>query len=141
MAPHSSTLAWKIPWTEETGRLQSIGLQRDTTEATCTIAASDGLASVPKNARAPLAHPAVELRVSPQWRPLWMSCRCGPASVAFLDGIRWASCRNMPLGFLHVLPDLTACFFFIMSNIPLSPAFLFVCGDILRSREGTWPQV
>ena len=28
MAPHSSTLAWKIPWTEEPGRLQSIGLQR-----------------------------------------------------------------------------------------------------------------
>ena len=26
MAPHSSTLAWKIPWTEETGRLQSMGL-------------------------------------------------------------------------------------------------------------------
>ena len=28
MAPHSSTLAWKIPWTEEPGRLQSIGSQR-----------------------------------------------------------------------------------------------------------------
>ena len=25
MAPHSSTLAWKIPWTEESGRLQSVG--------------------------------------------------------------------------------------------------------------------
>ena len=25
MATHSSTLAWKIPWTEEPGRLQSIG--------------------------------------------------------------------------------------------------------------------
>ena len=25
MATHSSTLAWKIPWTEETGRLQSRG--------------------------------------------------------------------------------------------------------------------
>ena len=25
MAPHSSTLAWKIPWTEESGRLQSWG--------------------------------------------------------------------------------------------------------------------
>ena len=25
MAPHSSTLAWKIPWTEEPGRLQSTG--------------------------------------------------------------------------------------------------------------------
>ena len=33
MAPHSSTLAWKIPWTEEPGRLQSMGSQRvDTTE-------------------------------------------------------------------------------------------------------------
>ena len=25
MAPHFSTLAWKIPWTEEPGRLQSMG--------------------------------------------------------------------------------------------------------------------
>ena len=28
MATHSSTLAWKIPWMEERGRLQSMGLQR-----------------------------------------------------------------------------------------------------------------
>ena len=28
MATHSSTLAWKIPWTEEAGRLQSMGSQR-----------------------------------------------------------------------------------------------------------------
>ena len=28
MAPHSSTLAWRIPWTEEPGRLQSMGSQR-----------------------------------------------------------------------------------------------------------------
>ena len=28
MATHSSVLAWKIPWTEEPGRLQSMGLQR-----------------------------------------------------------------------------------------------------------------
>ena len=28
MAPHSSTLAWKISWTEEPGRLQSMGSQR-----------------------------------------------------------------------------------------------------------------
>ena len=27
MATHSSILAWKIPWTEETGRLQSMGSQ------------------------------------------------------------------------------------------------------------------
>ena len=33
MATHSSTLAWKIPWTEEPSRLQSVGSQRvDMTE-------------------------------------------------------------------------------------------------------------
>ena len=33
MAPHSSTLAWKIPWTEEPGRLQSWGREEsDMTE-------------------------------------------------------------------------------------------------------------
>ena len=30
MATHSSILAWRIPWTEEPGGLQSIGLQRAT---------------------------------------------------------------------------------------------------------------
>ena len=33
MAPHSSTLAWKIPWTEEPGRLQSMSREEsDRTE-------------------------------------------------------------------------------------------------------------
>ena len=31
MAPHSSTLAWKIPWTEEPGRLQSMGVAKSRT--------------------------------------------------------------------------------------------------------------
>ena len=30
MATHSSTLAWEIPWMEEPGRLQSMGLQSQT---------------------------------------------------------------------------------------------------------------
>ena len=37
MAPHSSILAWEIPWTEEAGRLQSIasvGKELDTTKVT-----------------------------------------------------------------------------------------------------------
>ena len=35
MATHSSILAWRIPWTEEPGGLQSIGSKkRDTTEVT-----------------------------------------------------------------------------------------------------------
>ena len=40
MAAHSGILAWKIPWTEKPGRLQSMGLQRvrhtSETECTCT---------------------------------------------------------------------------------------------------------
>ena len=33
MTTHSSTLAWKIPWTEEPGRLESMGFQEsDSTE-------------------------------------------------------------------------------------------------------------
>ena len=32
MATHSSILAWEIPWTEEPGRLQSMGSQLDMTE-------------------------------------------------------------------------------------------------------------
>ena len=31
MAPHSSTLAWQIPWTEEPGRLQSLGSTKSRT--------------------------------------------------------------------------------------------------------------
>ena len=32
MATHSSILAWEIPWTEEAGRLQSMGLQKSQTQ-------------------------------------------------------------------------------------------------------------
>ena len=31
MATHSNTLAWRIPWTEEPGRLQSMGSQKSRT--------------------------------------------------------------------------------------------------------------
>ena len=32
MATHSNILAWKIPWTEEPGRLQSMGSQKSQTQ-------------------------------------------------------------------------------------------------------------
>ena len=35
MATHANILAWKIPWTEKPGGLQSMGSQRDITEHTC----------------------------------------------------------------------------------------------------------
>ena len=46
MAPHSSTLAWKIPWTEEPGRQQPMGFKEsDTTELIHTYMA---LSAVPE---------------------------------------------------------------------------------------------
>ena len=37
IATHSNTLAWKIPWMEEPGGLQSIGLQRVGYDLTATV--------------------------------------------------------------------------------------------------------
>ena len=34
MVTHSSNVAWRIPWTEEPGRIRSVAQNRDTTEAT-----------------------------------------------------------------------------------------------------------
>ena len=36
MATHSGILAWRIPWTEEPNRLQSMGLQKSQTRLTNT---------------------------------------------------------------------------------------------------------
>ena len=36
MATHSSILAWKIPWTEEPGRLESIGVAKSQTQLSLT---------------------------------------------------------------------------------------------------------
>ena len=45
MATQSNILAWRIPWTQEPSVLQSIGWQRDTTEATHTCYPSSGRSS------------------------------------------------------------------------------------------------
>ena len=37
MAPHSSTLAWRVPWTEEPGGLQSMGSLRRLSDFTFTF--------------------------------------------------------------------------------------------------------
>ena len=46
MAPHSSILAWKIPWTEEPGGLQSMGSHRvghDRNDLAAAAAAGGGM--------------------------------------------------------------------------------------------------
>ena len=48
-ATHSSILAWKIPWTKETGRLQSMGLQRITHDWVASLSRASQVALVIKN--------------------------------------------------------------------------------------------
>ena len=43
MAPHSSTLAWRIPWREEPGRLQSMGSQRVGHDWATSLSLSSGI--------------------------------------------------------------------------------------------------
>ena len=49
MATHSSILAWSMPWTEEPGRLQSMGLQSWTrlNDLARTFGPEEGLSSTP----------------------------------------------------------------------------------------------
>ena len=58
MATHSSGLAWRIPWTEEPGGLQFMGLQRvrcDGSNLACTQ-----------------AHRVLEILISELWGACWM---------------------------------------------------------------------
>ena len=49
MAPHSSTLAWKIPWMEEPGRLQSMGSQRVGHDWATSLSLSESQEACPKS--------------------------------------------------------------------------------------------
>ena len=46
MAIHSSILAWRIPWSEEPGGLQSMGSQSQTQLSDCTHTYSNGVYSL-----------------------------------------------------------------------------------------------
>ena len=51
MATHSSTLAWKIPWMEKHGRLQSMGLQRVGHDLATSVSSLSPLSHPPANVR------------------------------------------------------------------------------------------
>ena len=54
MAPHSSTLAWKIPWTEEPGRLQSMGSLRVGQDSATSLSLSLSLSCIGEGNGKPL---------------------------------------------------------------------------------------
>ena len=89
MATHSSTLAWRIPWTEEPGRLQSMGSQRVredwTTSLSLSVSSSQILWGMPSLTdflkKSCKNHPFLSYTTSGAWffcRPL-----CPPVSLFY----------------------------------------------------------
>ena len=56
MAIHSSILAWKIPWTEEPGGLQSMGSQRAEQDGACAHHSNSGRSAPPRLITATVAN-------------------------------------------------------------------------------------
>ena len=74
MAPHSSTLAWKIPWTDEPGRLQFMGsLESDMTKR---LHFNFSLSCIGEDNGNPLQCSCLE---NPRDRGAWWAAVCGVA--------------------------------------------------------------
>ena len=106
MVAHSNILAWRIPWTEEPDRLQSMGLKRvghdRVTEHTHVFIAVRGLSLV-ASSRATVHYGA---RASPCFRPLALGARaqllCGMWDLP-RPGIE-SMPPTLPGGFLTTVP-------------------------------------
>ena len=79
MAPHSSTLAWKIPWTEELGRLQAMGLQEsDTTERLST-------------------HTHIHTHTQTEGGKLFADSLCTQSAGVYVDSSAWTQLKHTVL--------------------------------------------
>ena len=92
MAPHSSTLAWKIPWTEEPGRLQSMGSQElDMTER---LPFHFSLSSIGEGNGNPLQCSCLE---NPRYGGAWWAAVYGVTQS--WTRLKWLSSSSRPLVF------------------------------------------
>ena len=86
MAPHSSTLAWKIPWMEEPGRLQSMGsLCLEHPDPSPILIHPKGVWEGLPWRRAEVLLPGRQpslLMPTPRQAPLWSSASLGPPGSA-----------------------------------------------------------
>ena len=104
MAAHSSTPAWRIPWTEEPGRLQSTGLQRVghdwvtslhfTSVFTQALPSPEGQ-SIFKELR------SIQDALKPKWSFLWLKSDQGsylPPRIGISDSMNGPHLPKAPLG-------------------------------------------
>ena len=94
MATHCSILAWRIPWTEEPGRLQSMGSQElDTTQQISTQQHTQCLAQVIPQLKLSNCHLNVSLKnkdgFSKTFQTLYPSVRTG-VTKTFLQSVLWS---------------------------------------------------
>ena len=150
MAPHSSTLAWKIPWTEEPGRLQFMGSRRVghdwvTSLSLFTLCTGEGngnplQCSCLENPRDRGAWWAAIYRVAQSWTRLkrlssssrvWDECNYAVVWAFFGIAFLWDWNENWPFPVLWPLlrfPDLLAYWVQEKSStgIPSLPLALFI---------------
>ena len=129
MAPHSSTLTWKIPWTEEPGRLQSMGsIESGTTERLHF-------------------HSSLSCTGEGNGNPLQCSClenpRVGGAWWAAVYGVAQSGTRLKRLSSSSVKLFSGPCCFYVCSPIfihclskyKLSSNFFLNCFDIKKKKK------
>ena len=124
MAPHSSTLGWKIPWTEEPGRLQSMGLRRVGQDERLHVHFS--LSCIGKGNGNPLRCSCLK---NPRDRGAWWAAIYGVAqSRARLKRLSSSSSMYM---------SVLLCQFIPLSPSPhaLPMSVLYVCVPIPRQEE------
>ena len=108
MAPHSSTVAWKIPWTEEPGGLQSMGLlESDTTEQ---LYFHFSLSCTGEGNGNPLQCSCLE-NFEHYFANVWDECNCVVVGALFGIAYLWEWNENWPFPVLWPLlsfPNLLA---------------------------------
>ena len=98
MAPHSSILAWKIPWTEEPGRLQSMG--REESDPAERLRFHFSLSCIGEGNGNPLQHSCLE---SPRDGEAWWAAVYGVAQSRTRLKRPSSSSRDKP-SLLHTTP-------------------------------------
>ena len=87
MAAHSSTLAWKIPWTEEPGRLQSMGSQRVRHDWATTCLMVVTVVFIAPDPAAGTVNPHLCQRFLYTHRQVWLSLLWGHCSFLLGPGV------------------------------------------------------
>ena len=129
MAPHSSTLAWKIPWTEEPGRLQSMGLLRVGHDWATSLSLFTFMHWRRKWQPTPVFLPGESQR-----RGSLVGCRLWVAQSR--TWLKWLSSSSNPV---PSFPYLTLCFLLIIWTLSWDSAVrLKVLVPVQLLRSSTW---